>query len=117
MKKILKKVAIAGISFLPLLSFAQIGQIEVGSPITTAGDFKRLLADVFNWVFGIVLFVSVVMLLVGGFQYVTSGGDDGKIKTAKKTLTYAIIGIAIAILSRAIVFVINSLIGGGRSIQ
>ncbi|OGD83902.1 hypothetical protein A2165_00220 [Candidatus Curtissbacteria bacterium RBG_13_40_7] len=34
-----------------------------------------------------------IMLLVGGFQFITSGGDPKSVGGAKNTLTYAVIGI------------------------
>jgi len=41
---------------------------------------------------GIVFFI---MLLVGGFKYLTSGGDSKATESAQKTLTYAILGLAL----------------------
>jgi len=41
---------------------------------------------------GIALFI---MLLVGGFKYLTSGGDPKATESAQKTLTYAILGLAL----------------------
>ena len=54
--------------------------------------------------------VSVVMLIIGGFRYVLSGGDSGNVESAKNTILYAIIGIIVAFLAyAAVTFVINSL--------
>lgn len=54
--------------------------------------------------------VSVIMLIIGGFRYIISGGDSKKVTEAKNTVLYAIIGLIIAILAFAIVnFVINSI--------
>lgn len=47
--------------------------------------------------------VAVVMLIVGGFKYVTSGGDQNTVKSAKNTIQYAVIGLVVAILAYAIV--------------
>lgn len=55
---------------------------------------------IFSWVVGI---ISVIMVIVGGFQYVTSGGDSGKVTTAKNTIMYALIGIVIVALSQLMV--------------
>lgn len=52
--------------------------------------------------------IAVIMLIIGGLRYVTSNGEASSIKGAKDTITYAIIGIVIAILSFAVVsFVIG----------
>ncbi|OGM05443.1 hypothetical protein A2125_01255 [Candidatus Woesebacteria bacterium GWB1_43_5] len=45
---------------------------------------------------GIVLFI---MLVIGGFKYLTAGGEPPKIESARKTLTYAILGIVFIALS------------------
>lgn len=52
--------------------------------------------------------IAVIMLIIGGLRYVTSNGESTSIKGAKDTITYAIIGIIVAILSFAVVsFVIG----------
>lgn len=47
--------------------------------------------------------VSVVMFIIGGFKYVTSGGDQTAVKNAKNTLLYAVIGIVVTIAAFGIV--------------
>lgn len=52
--------------------------------------------------------LSVIMLIVGGLRYALSAGDAKKVTDAKNTILYALIGLAIALLSYAIVeFVIG----------
>ena len=52
--------------------------------------------------------VAVIMMIVGGFMYVISNGDTGKVSTAKDTLIYAGVGlIVIALGQTIIVFVID----------
>lgn len=48
--------------------------------------------EVALWFGGIILFI---MLLVGGFKYITSGGDPKSLEGAKRTLTFAIIGFVL----------------------
>jgi hypothetical protein len=43
------------------------------------------------------------MIMVGGFKYVTSGGDGSKVSSAKSTIIYAIVGLVIVALSQGIV--------------
>lgn len=52
--------------------------------------------------------VSVIMLIYGGFRYVTSGGDSGHVSGAKNTIIYAIVGLIVVALAQTIVyFVLN----------
>ena len=52
------------------------------------------------WAIGV---VAVIMLVIGGFKYVTSNGDSNQIHSAKNTILYAVIGLAVAILGQVIV--------------
>ena len=52
------------------------------------------------------------MVILGGIQYSTSQGDAGKVKKAKDTIMYGIIGLVVAILAFAIVnFVLQNVFG------
>ena len=54
--------------------------------------------------------VAVLMLIIGGFRYVVSGGDSSAVESAKNTILYAIIGIVVAFLAWAAVdFVVTQL--------
>jgi hypothetical protein len=46
---------------------------------------------------------AVIMILVSGYRYITSGGDTNKVSAAKSTLIYALIGVAIAALAQLLV--------------
>ena len=49
------------------------------------------------------------MIVYSGYNYITSGGDSGKVSSAKTTLIYALVGLLIAALAQIIVhFVINT---------
>jgi hypothetical protein len=53
---------------------------------------------------------AVVMMIVGGFKYITSSGDPNNVNSAKNTILYAAIGLVIALIAQAIVvFVLRKL--------
>jgi hypothetical protein len=58
------------------------------------------LVDVLLYVVGI---LAVIMIIVGGILYTISGGDAGKVAKAKNTLTYAIVGLLVALFAFALV--------------
>jgi len=47
--------------------------------------------------------ISVIMIAIGGFKYVTSLGESQAVAKAKDTILYSIIGLAVSILAFAIV--------------
>ena len=66
---------------------------------------------IINMIIFAVGLIAVVMVIIGGIQYSTSQGDSGKVKKAKDTIMYGIIGLVVAILAFAIVnFVLTSII-------
>ncbi len=61
-------------------------------------------------VFGILGGIAVIMIVFGGFMYTTSAGEAGKVKNAKNTILYAIVGLIVAVFATAIVsFVLASI--------
>lgn len=63
----------------------------------------NIIAIVINTMLFIIGLLAVVMIIVGGIFYTTSGGDSGKVSKAKNTITYAIVGLLVAFFAFAIV--------------
>ena len=68
-----------------------------------------------NWFFYIIVLVVVLMILYAGFIYVTSAGNPQKGKWASKIITYAIIGLVVALFSKAVPSLIIFLTGTGET--
>lgn len=68
-----------------------------------AGGVNNLLRQIVNIISAIVGVIAVIMIVVGGFKYITSGGDSNKVSSAKNTIIYAIIGLIIVALAQVIV--------------
>ena len=56
-------------------------------------DLEGVFGNVVNAVLGLAGIVLFIMLILGGFSYITSGGDPKKVESARNTLTYAIGGM------------------------
>ncbi len=53
---------------------------------------------------------SVIMVMVGGFKYITSTGEPAKVSSAKDTILYALIGLVVTVSAQVIVvFVLKKL--------
>lgn len=71
-----------------------------------------IVATVVNMLSVLVGVVAVIMIIWGGMRYVTSGGDSGKVTTAKNTIIYALLGLVVVALSQFIVkFVLAKVTG------
>jgi hypothetical protein len=66
--------------------------------------------NIINGVLYVVGILAVVMVIIGGVKYTTSGGDQQAVTSTKNTILYGIVGLVIAILAYAIVnFVIEKI--------
>lgn len=84
--------------------FNKYTESNVGDNDTVAGyNLMDMLQLIINVVLGIIGFVAVVMIIIGGVQYTTSSGDANKVTKAKNTIMYGVVGLVIALLAFAIV--------------
>ena len=75
---------------------------------TLIETISNVLDTVYLWV-GI---IAVIFIIIGGINYTMSQGDPGKVKKAKDTIMYAVIGLMVSLLAFAITaFVLNALEG------
>ncbi len=78
------------------------------------GTPAEVMSRVINYLLGFVGVVLIAILVYGGFTYMTSAGNEKKIESAKKILTYAIIGVVIIFASYIIAnYTIRALTAGG----
>lgn len=69
----------------------------------------KTVTDTMLFVIGV---VAVIMLIVGGFRYIFSGGNSQNTTAAKDTILYAVVGIVVALLAYALVnFVLGQFSG------
>lgn len=129
LKKIKKQLSIAVASVFLALSFGSgmamavsveeaacqgAGNLEL--PGTTTGSISgecdkfeetegvnNVIATVINLFSIIVGVIAVIMIVYGGFRYITSGGDTAKVTSSRNTILYAIIGLIIVALAQFIV--------------
>lgn len=73
----------------------------------TLDKIIKAVLSILSWIIGV---VAVIMVIISGFKYITSGGDSNAVSSAKNTLIYALIGIAIVSLAQFLVhFVLNNI--------
>lgn len=76
------------------------GVPQGADPGTTLED---TIANVVNIISLVIGAAAVVMIIVGGFRYITSAGKQESVVAAKNTIVYAIIGLIIVALAQTIV--------------
>jgi glucose uptake protein GlcU len=74
---------------------------------------NEFLGSVLSWLQGIVAILALVMIVIGGFLYITSAGDSSRTEIAKKCILAAVIGFAIAIAAPSFLREIGTILGWG----
>ncbi len=62
---------------------------------TGEDDLANVVVEIINVVLGLLGLIAVVIVLIGGFEWMTAGGADAKVETAQKRMKYGLIGLFI----------------------
>jgi hypothetical protein len=108
--------AIAGMVSTPAL--AQNDLLQGRCPVTGDSDFRGGRNGVVGFIINIAQLltfvlgaVAVLFLVWGGAIFITSNGDEGKIKNARAIILNAVIGLVVAIVAYAVVQIVGGIVG------
>lgn len=94
-------------------SFEAVTKIGSTSGVDDQRTVGSFIAAIIRIVTSLVAIIAVGVLIIGGFMYITSAGDETKASRAKTLMLYAIIGLLIiGIAGIAVNAIINSVIQG-----
>jgi len=106
---IIATLAVSAVCTVPMASAQQV--LEV--PETLEGgftDIQKVIERATNWLFILLMALAVIFFLIAAFKYLTSGGGE-EVGKAHKMVMYAIVAIAVALLSRGVSFIVAELLG------
>jgi len=104
---------VMGASFVPSFAFANndenadafdeaFGLSEVGSTGLGDRDVRSTIGSIINVALSLLGVVALVIILFAGFEWMTAGGAEDKVATARKRMVAGVIGLAIILSSYAI---------------
>ncbi len=79
-------------------------------PSNVQTDIIQAIMNVTNFILGFIAMIATLVIIYGGVQYLTAAGNEDSVATAKKTISYGIIGMVIAGLAYAMVIVVSTVI-------
>ncbi|MHB9019302.1 MAG: hypothetical protein ACYC3G_00285 [Minisyncoccota bacterium] len=114
MKNLIKK-ALTGIMLLtPALTLGQTtsfgGVNTTKTNITTLSGVEGVISRIVNWLTSLFFVAAILYIFYAAFLFLTSGGDEEKIKTAKTQLLYSIIAIGVALLAGTMRYIVASIL-------
>lgn len=111
---------IVTLAALPGTEGSALGKIDSASSAiigedTSVNNYKDpviitgKITGVVNWFSWGIALVSVVMGLYAGFLFITARGEAAQLKTARATLLWAVIGVAVAVLAFSIIAITKAI--------
>jgi len=100
-------IAMAEVTTDPTYGTEDLSGIDLPQP---QSDLPNIVVRIINLILGFLALIAIVIILIGGFEWMTAGGNDDKVKTAKKRLQYGLIGLVIIFVAYGVViWVLNTL--------
>lgn len=100
----MKKLLFLGSSiisiFTPGRALAQ-GVIQISPPAKGFGSISSFISNALVLVFAIAAFIVLIMLIIGAFEWITSGGDKENVAKARNRIINALIGLVILAIAFA----------------
>jgi len=96
--------------FTPLEKLPEIGGVSPGETPSLSSYFQWI------FVFGISIagILAVLMMVIGGIQYVTAYGNPGQVERGKDRITQALLGLLLAVTAWLILYTINPDLAKGK---
>lgn len=98
-----------------MFALLQFSSLEASATITLT-DYHdinpNILCPIAAAMFNILIAVASIMVLYAAYLYVTGRGDPEKMAKAHKTITYAAVGVVVALLAKTFPTIVASIVGG-----
>ncbi len=117
MTKFTKRVLATGAAVSLAVPFAALAQVGSQSDSTLASSFglgtstdvRQAIINIVQFILGFLGLIAVIIVLYGGFQWMTAAGNEEKVSSARATLTAGLIGLVIILAAYALTqFVIGT---------
>ena len=82
------------------------------NPLGTTSDITTLVKNILNFLIVLAIPISAILIVYAGYLYITSAGNEEKVKTAQKTLIWALIGFAIVLIASSVPAIIQEFLSG-----
>jgi type IV secretory pathway VirB2 component (pilin) len=75
----------------------------------SSSDLTVFIIEMLNWAINFAALLTVIMIIVAGFQYITSMGDEKKISNANRSLIFSLLGLILVFIAPSVIqFVIDN---------
>ncbi len=100
--------SLVAVSLLPLMAGAQ--DVKFIENVKDIPGIVKIIDRIIDYIFAFLILLATVMVLYAAYLYLTAGGDEGNIGKAKNAIIYAAVGVAVALLAKAVAFIVASIV-------
>jgi hypothetical protein len=90
-----------------------IQPVEFPNPIK-ATSMSEFFGSILGSLMSVIAYVAIIFIIIGAVMYMLSAGNQNMIENAKKTITGAVIGLAIALAAPTFLKQIKDILGGAQ---
>lgn len=83
----------------------------------SSSSVESILMNFMWWILALIGMIAIIAFVISGIQYLISAGDDDMITTAKRNMTWSIVGVLVALSGWVIIQAINQFLGGCNGIS
>jgi hypothetical protein len=109
----LSTIFIIGFAFIVL--GATSTSLTIPNPLGKTSDIYTLIETITNFLIGIAIVITPIIIIYAGFLYITAAGNEEKVKTAQKVIIWALIGFALVLIARGIPALIKQFLIGNNT--
>ena len=82
------------------------------NPFGETSDIGTLLSNIINFLIILAIPITAILIVYAGYLYITSAGNEDKVKTAQKTLIWTLVGFAIILIASSVPAIIQEFLFG-----
>jgi cytochrome bd-type quinol oxidase subunit 2 len=113
-KHILSFALVLGVMSVPFLAGAQFNsEAGAGGTGLSTDTLTNTLINILNIFLALVALLAVLGMVIAGFMFITAGGSNERLESAKGWLTWSIVGVAVALIGYIVINFVASLFQAG----
>lgn len=91
---------------------ASTDDFNIPNPLGKTGNISVLISNIINFLIKLAVPITAILIVYAGYLYITSAGNEQKIKTAQKALIWALVGFAVVLIASSVPAIIQEFLSG-----
>jgi len=89
----------------------------IENPLGETSDITTLVENIINFLIILAIPITAILVVYAGYLYITSAGNEDKVKTAQKALIWAIVGFAVVLVASNVPTIIEEFLSGEQTTE